>query len=363
MTPPNDEHAQFGAPHPQPIAIARWCARQGWPVHPLAPGRKTPAANCRDCRQADHPGNECPCHQAGRWCHGFHAATTDAERITDWWTRSSQSGVGVACGPAGLVVIDIDAHRDAVPDRGHLLPGIPIPEEVDLAGLASGYHTLGLLAALRGAPDPAHDTNTLRVRTPSGGLHVWYRTNVPLLCSAGSNSGRALAWQVDIRASGGYIIAPGTRTTNGTYTAVDDCRQPQLLPLWLLKELVRTGHLRQPDQPAPSTPRVPPRALQALIRAGGRRGTALRTLDAVLEGITACSAVPEGAAFTTKLNRAAYTVGGLVAAGYVTQAEAESLLTEAADYARPGQHRRCQSIIRSGLAAGARRPLSLEGRS
>ncbi|MFJ6776466.1 DNA primase, partial [Kitasatospora sp. NPDC091257] len=32
---------------PDALAVARWCAAQGWPVHPLAPGRKTPPANCR----------------------------------------------------------------------------------------------------------------------------------------------------------------------------------------------------------------------------------------------------------------------------------------------------------------------------
>ncbi|MCZ4610316.1 DNA primase, partial [Streptomyces sp. Lzd4kr] len=31
------------------LAVARWCARRGWPVHPLAAGRKTPAANCASC--------------------------------------------------------------------------------------------------------------------------------------------------------------------------------------------------------------------------------------------------------------------------------------------------------------------------
>ncbi len=32
-------------------ALAQAFARRGWPVHPLAPGRKTPAANCTNCRE------------------------------------------------------------------------------------------------------------------------------------------------------------------------------------------------------------------------------------------------------------------------------------------------------------------------
>ncbi|WP_231634175.1 bifunctional DNA primase/polymerase, partial [Streptomyces clavuligerus] len=95
------------APWASPLETALWCAAQGWPVHPLAPGRKTPAPNCGDCRDRPHPPQECDCIPAGRWCHGFHAATTDPALITAWWTRQPRFGVGVACGPAGLVVIDL----------------------------------------------------------------------------------------------------------------------------------------------------------------------------------------------------------------------------------------------------------------
>uniref|UniRef100_UPI0004CC7043 bifunctional DNA primase/polymerase n=1 Tax=Streptomyces sp. NRRL S-15 TaxID=1463886 RepID=UPI0004CC7043 len=57
------------------------------------------------------------------------------------------------------------------------------------------------------------------------------------------DSGRALAWQVDVRAHGGYIIAPGTSTEHGTYTPIGDVREPAGLPLWIAQELERTGHL------------------------------------------------------------------------------------------------------------------------
>ncbi|WP_413253442.1 bifunctional DNA primase/polymerase [Streptomyces pseudovenezuelae] len=55
---------------------------------------------------------------------------------------------------------------------------------------------------------------------------MWYRStgNRRWKSSAGSSSGRALAWQVDIRAHGSYIIAPGTTTQHGTYTPVGDVR-------------------------------------------------------------------------------------------------------------------------------------------
>ncbi|UUY52462.1 bifunctional DNA primase/polymerase (plasmid) [Streptomyces yangpuensis] len=348
----------------QPLTTARWCARQGWPVHPLAPGRKTPVGNCEACRAPGHDRAGCDCLRAGRWCHGFHAATLDVERIGQWWGARPDLGVGVATGPAGLVVIDIDAHARELPGRDRLLPGVGISSAVDLTGLANGFHTLGVLAALRGAVSPADDESTLRVRTPSGGMHVWYRDDAgrPWQCSAGSGSARALAWQVDVRAHGGYIVAPGTVTPAGVYRPVGIVRVPAALPTWLAVELERTGHLPSADAALRGPRSVPPRARQAVIAAGGGRGVGERVLAGVLADVAACAAVPEGAAFTEKLNRAAYTAGGLVAAGHVTEAEATRALHDAAEQARPGQRHRCHAILRGGLNAGLARPLPVGGR-
>jgi hypothetical protein len=331
-------------------------------VHPLAAGRKTPPANCANCRTNPHAPAACPCLAAGRWCHGFHAATLDQRRISQWWGRRPEFGVGVACGAAGLVVIDIDAHRTQPPSRDRILPGISIGDQVDLTGLANGFHTLAVLAALRDQPSPASDESTLRVRTPSGGLHVWYRAvdNRRWQCSSGSSAGRALAWQVDVRAYGGYIVAPGTTTRQGTYAPVGGIRQPAPLPAWLAQELERTGHLPALNVPAPRS--VPPRAQQAVLAASGAgRDRTQRLLASVLAPVEACGQIPEGAGFSDALNRAAYTVGGLVAAGRLTQEEAVRMLRETAAAARPDQERRIEQIMRSGMAAGLKRPLQSDG--
>lgn len=344
------------------LALAQACARRGWPVHPLAPGRKTPASNCSECRASSHAAANCACLRAGRWCHSFHSATLNQDRIQQWWGRHPDFGIGVSCGPAGLVVIDIDAHDAKPPARDRILPGIPIGDHVDLTGLANGFHTLAVLAALRGQQSPADDTTTLRVRTPSGGLHVWYRATgkSQWKSSAGSSPGRALAWQVDVRAQGSYIIAPGTTTHHGTYTPVDETREPAALPLWLAQELDRTGHLPTPTIPAPRP--VPPRAQQAVLAAGGGRGQAERTLAAVLAPVETCGQVAHGAGFSNTLNRAAYTLGGLIAAGRLSRQEAEQALKDTAAAARPGQELRIEQIIRSGLAAGLKKPLHATGR-
>lgn len=272
-------------------------------------------------------------------------------------------GVAVACGPANLVIVDVDAHTTAtIPDRDRLLPGIAISNDINVSAMTTGYHTLAVLAALRNQNSPADDSNTLRVRTPSGGMHIWYRAPDARhwQCSTGSSATRALAWQVDIRAHGGYIVAPGTTTPAGSYTPVGPCRQPAPLPDWLAQELARTGHLPAAHIPAPRP--VPSRARQAVIAAGGGRDQATRTLASALAAVAACATVSQGAGFSDKLNRAAYTAGGLVAAGHVSQEAAERALRETAELARPGQDSRAAQIIRSGMAAGARRPLHVGSR-
>lgn len=345
-------------------SVARWCARQGWPVHPLAPRQKVPPANCAGCRNHAHVPRDCECRGLGRWCHGFHAATTDAELIDTWWREQPGFGVGVSCGPAGLVVLDVDAHAAQVPDRSRLLPGIPIGIHVNLAGLATGFDTLALLAALRNQPNPAEDDSTLRVHTPSGGLHIWYRSPVPAVryrSSTGSSPRVALAWQVDVRADNGYIVAPTTRTAAGSYRRAGQTRLPAMLPDWLAAELARTGHVPA-DRPPSPLPAEPPRQRRS-SRTAQATNAAERLLEPLLAEVAACAAAQEGMSFTEKLNRAAYTAGGLVQAGHLTEPEARTALSEAADVARPHQQRRNLTIIESALSAGAQRPLHPRGRS
>ncbi|MEU3795971.1 bifunctional DNA primase/polymerase [Streptomyces fructofermentans] len=341
----------------EPHSVARWCAANGWPVHPLAPRQKMPAANCDACRRDRHAAQDCSCLPTGRWCHGFHAATTSAERIDSWWAAHPHFGVGVSCGPADLVVLDVDAHAAELPDRSRLLPGIPIGPEVTLTGLATGFDTIALLAALRGQQSPADDVHTLRVRTPSGGMHVWYRNTFPgtrYRSSVGSSPKTALAWQVDVRSDGGYIIAPTTRTAAGSYVAVGTARYPAPLPSWLAEELTRTGHVPS----ATSTEPTPP---VARVRRAPKRAASV--LEQLLAEVRGCAATSEGAGFTEKLNRAAYTAGGLVQGGHVSESDARADLLEAARYARPSQDHRSQSIINSALSAGAQRPFHPQGRS
>ena len=340
------------------LDVALWCARRDWPVAPLAPLSKRPAPNCPACKPLSddrpaHPPQQCPCIAGGGWCHAFHAATLDSERVEKWWTHNPDFGVSIATGPARLLVLDIDRHATEVPDRGRLLPGINIPAAVNLTGLSNGFHTLALLAALRQQQSPADDQTTLRVATPQDGMHVYYRLlphHPELRSSVGTSGTVALAWQVDVKASRSAIVAPGTVTRNGTYRRVGSTRMPSPAPSWLIAELGRTGHTsrRRLVESLPAAIRRPPQP-RGQVPAAAR-------IEPLLEAIRGCASTPAGAAFTEKLNRAAFTAGGFVAQGCIGREEAVALLIGAARQARP-EHRQITAIINSGLQAGAQRPI------
>ncbi|MFJ7496009.1 bifunctional DNA primase/polymerase [Streptomyces sp. NPDC097727] len=354
--------SQPATPVPDAPSIAPWCARRGRPVHRPAARRKTPPAHCHDCRTPDHSHREYPCIRAGRRRHGFHAATTDAGCIRAWWAEQPEFGVGIACGPAGPVGIDGDAHETPPPERDRLLPGISIPPSASLHELQHGFHSLALLVALRAAEDPAQDVSTLRVRTPSGGLHISYAAapGHAWRRSAGSSPVRALAWQVDVGAHGGDILAPGTRTAVGTYRALEPMHRPARLPDWLAVELVRTGHCPAPPTQRDRATPVPHGARETVLAAGG----GLRLAEATPATVLAldCTAVTGGARFSARLNRAAYTVDGLVATDRLAALHAEAALVVAAVQVRPGQERRTLRVIRPGMLAGSCRPLDLGDR-
>lgn len=67
------------------LEIALACIARGWHVHPLKPGKKIPITP-----------------------HGKNDATTDEEQIRAWWAQVPNANVGIACGPSGLCVLDID---------------------------------------------------------------------------------------------------------------------------------------------------------------------------------------------------------------------------------------------------------------
>ncbi|MFI6049971.1 bifunctional DNA primase/polymerase [Streptomyces violascens] len=340
---------------PDPRRVALWAAAQGWHVHPLASGTKIPVRGCDRCspgskdrpnpQYVEHDGHDCACIAAGRPCHGVLAATTDPERIAAWWDRIPTAGVGVAAGPSGLVILDVDCHGGQPPeDFAELLPGVELPDDIAPGSIADGRGTLALLAEARRAPLPGCRPETLTVRTPSGGVHYWFR--VPAGTTWRPLAG-ALGWQLDVRAGSSYAVAPGTTTRSGTYTALGECRTVAELPVWLARDLDRTGHRVRPERPRVALP-----WRTRSIGTGYVAAVVRRELSAVAE---AQSGTRNGT-----LNRAAFNLGTLLAAGSLDRTGVADALLDAARHAGLPD-REAAAAIRSGLSAGERQPRALGG--
>ncbi|MFD9371427.1 bifunctional DNA primase/polymerase [Streptomyces sp. NPDC060020] len=283
------------------LTAALAAAKQGWPVFPLRPGSKVPAL---------HGETKCPRTGA---CTDGHAkpeqrATTDPDRIRAAWAEGPYN-VGLATGPAGLVVIDLDP-----------------PKPSDPPGTLSGAQILDDLCRFMAEEVPATHT----VTTPSGGLHLYFTAPAGAVMRSTQD---ILGRHIDTRAWGGYVVAPGSTTPAGAY-AVTDERPLAPLPAWLQVKLTEP-------------PRILARPLaSAAPRPGGGRRAAY--VDAALRNEEkAVSDAPEGHR-NRVLVRAARALGRLIAAGDLDRAEVEEALSRGAFAAglKPYEYR---SAITSAL--------------
>ena len=183
-------------------AALRYAAR-GWPVIPLHTPTDYDRCSCNntDCASVGkHPRTQ----------HGLSDASTDPETIGKWWGQWPKANIGVITND--LVVIDIDprhggdeSYRDLIAKHG---PGL---------------------------------TQTLTAVTGGGGQHLVFA------CPAGVHIGNVanrpgyagpLGPGVDVRAYGGYIVAPPSLHQSGTrYQWEEEGEQPARLPLALYELL------------------------------------------------------------------------------------------------------------------------------
>ncbi len=133
---------------------------RGWPVFPCQAGQKTPATP-----------------------HGYRDATTDPGQITAWFTRTPLPNVAIATGAPGPDVLDVDEHGAA----GN---GYAAFARLSKAGLADGAAAY--------------------VRTPSGGLHAYFR-------GSDQRCGHLPDCHLDFRSRGGYVLAPPSRVDGKPY--------------------------------------------------------------------------------------------------------------------------------------------------
>jgi hypothetical protein len=278
------------------LAAALDAAACGWPILPLRPGGKRPALH-----------GESVCTGTGP-CAGGHVkweqrATTNPDRIHAAW-EAGAFNVGIATGPAGLLVVDLDK-----------------PKTNSNADTPCGVTTFKALCERTGQPVPA----TRTVRTASGGRHLYFAApvGVRLVNSAGT-----LAPLVDTRAHGGYVVAPGSVTPVGAYAVVDD-RPPAPLPEWLYARL---------------TARQASRALTVAPIASRSSRCATAALDAEIAAVATASDGGRNA----RLLAGARAVGRFVAWGEIPRQMVEEAFQGAGEAAGlpPAE---CRATIRSAL--------------
>ncbi|MEU2984949.1 bifunctional DNA primase/polymerase [Micromonospora aurantiaca] len=282
-------------------------AARGWHVFPLRPDDKRPAF-------PDHAADDCtgrdPRCRAGHV--GWEArATTDPDRIRRAWSARPY-GIGLACGPSRLVVVDLDT-----PKTGR-----------------AGRDGLAVLAELAAAHAATIDP-TYTVTTGRGGTHLYYRH--PDAGPALRNTAGTLGPMVDTRAHGGYVVAAGSTVAGRPYV-VDLDTDPAPLPGWLAALLA----------PAP----LPPQRPVVVDLPADRTGAYVRAaIDRETARVTAAPAGERNRC----LYIAAVALGQLAAGGALTADDAQSVLEQAAASAGLGRVETARTI-RSGLAAGSRRP-------
>lgn len=234
---------------------ARGLAESGVAVFPCRPGGKAPLTP-----------------------HGFHDATTERERVRNWWVRWPTANIGT---PTGM------------------LPGLRTFDvlDVDVKGEKSGLATLETLR-LEGLLVGA----VAEVRTPSGGLHLYFGATHRATQHRGDLG-------LDYQAVGAYVLVPPS-VVNGRPYVLERARCVEALEF----EWAEVGRLfpavgSQLSAPAraPRTRRSPPsRSLARLVSfvlglLPGERNTGFFW--------AVCRAVEDGHGDLTPLIRAGLRVG------------------------------------------------------
>lgn len=122
---------------------------------------------------------------------GVDEGTTDEEQINEWSTGGyKDANIGVACGPSGYTVLDVDVHKGG------------------LESLKELYKDPVIAKALKA---------TRRARTGTGGYHFYFtaREGITLKNSVGKNDESPLGKGLDIRTQGGYVVAPPSINSDG----------------------------------------------------------------------------------------------------------------------------------------------------
>lgn len=235
---------------------------------------------------------------------GHKDGTVDPEQIRRWWGRWPKANIGARV-PDSLVVVDVDPRH-----RG----------DTTLAHLEDAHGPLpATLTAFSGRGD--------------GGKHLYFRH------PGGAMTGTRLGSGLDLKAGGaGYVVVPPSLhpDTSNPYWWAEPHQPAAAPPPWLVM-LLRPEPPRR--RPAPT------------VTAGRGYGP-----GAVASEASRVAAAPNGDRNET-LNRAAFRLGQLVAAGHTTALDVtEALAAAAASCGLPTEE--AEQTIASGLEAGQKNPRS-----
>jgi hypothetical protein len=234
-------------------------AARGWLVVPLH-NPKQGVCSCRK-KNCNSPGKH------PRTEHGLNDGSKDPKQITRWWEKWPDANLGILTGQeSGLLVLDVDG--------------------------VDGKASLQALTAAHGSLSKTLCAKTGRTGTDGKrkGAHFYFRApvGVPIRNSAG-----ILGKGLDIRADGGYVVAPPSLHPSGLLYEWLAPEQPLAdAPPWMLAKLTVA-------KPAPEAPRAQGEAIaeggrnHALASLAGtmrRRGMTPAAIEAalVVENDTQC---------------------------------------------------------------------------
>lgn len=159
-----------------------------------------------------------PQSKAPATANGFHSATTNLDKIDQWWNENPQYNIGVSPGPSAMWVLDCDG---------------PL-----------GAETLAALEAENGRL-PA----TMTIQTPRGPEHLHYWFQGTCRTSTGTDK-RGLGPKLDTRGEGGYALVPPSvvvdpsKGIEGSYDYATDINDIAEAPAWIAQKVaaIRDRH-------------------------------------------------------------------------------------------------------------------------
>ena len=252
-------------------------------------------------------------------------ATTDPERIQQWWDEFPGAVPGIELEHAGLVVVDTDRHGG--PD--------------------------GVAAMRKLVADHGNLPDGPRTKTAGEGLHLIFKQPDGVQLGNGEGS---LPEGINVRGAGGYVVGPGVVRPDGawyrTAEGVPDLAKAfasgtiPILPGWLA-DIIRKA--RGNDQAGPA---------QALDLPGDRERAFAAA--ALAKSIVELKQAGRGTRNNT-LNSVAYRLGRMVASGWIEELAVVDGLSQACHsngLVNDDGLGSVRSTIESGLSAGRAHPHS-----